>query len=357
MVHTRKHKKLRLRIGCLDHTLIPETTDVFIQRGFFKLAFDVEPVTVTQLGHEGIEDIGGSNGGGDDNGSNKDNGDAANDMDIEKTRNNENQNNGNKRIGNVQQGNNGKGVVSHQVQEPVKGPILFGSLNNDLLSKGMENAKTIVPSDVLQHSSHLRLNSGENSNFIELCSSFYVATNLDNIGTDSRMDAAPGLVKNEAESALGSAKPGPADSPLLLQPKYTWRDTSGRTSSWKPVDVATGPAVPPIPWTCAAVEAGVGCLHAISRHGICWHAPGVCSTGSCAGPLPVVASDAYHGGSCCCWPVRVAAVTADVDGGSRSCCWPLSTAAGIAACADDGIAGDDSGGSQRRCCPFTIRKV
>jgi hypothetical protein len=37
MVHTRKHKELRLRIGCLDHTLIPETTEVFIQRGFLSL--------------------------------------------------------------------------------------------------------------------------------------------------------------------------------------------------------------------------------------------------------------------------------------------------------------------------------
>jgi hypothetical protein len=152
MVHTRKPKDLRLRIGCLHHTLIPETTDVFIQRGFFKLAFDVEPVTVTQLGHDGIEDIGGNNGGDDDNGAN---GDDANDMDIENIANNENQNNGNKRNGNIKQGNNGNGVVSHQAQEQVKAPILFGYLNNDLLSKGMENTKNIVPPDVLQYSSHL----------------------------------------------------------------------------------------------------------------------------------------------------------------------------------------------------------
>jgi hypothetical protein len=29
MVHTRRNKELRLRIDYLDHTLIPETTDVF----------------------------------------------------------------------------------------------------------------------------------------------------------------------------------------------------------------------------------------------------------------------------------------------------------------------------------------
>ncbi|KAM0850245.1 hypothetical protein ACQ4PT_053209 [Festuca glaucescens] len=170
MVHTRKHKELRLRIGCLDHTLIPETTDVFIQRGFFKLAFDVEPVTVTQLGHNGIEDFGGNNGGDDDNGANGDNGDDANDMDIEKTANN-----GNKRNGNLQQGNNGKGVVSHQAQEQVKAPILFGSLNNDLLSK-----------------------------------------DKDSIGTSSQIDSAPGLAKIRPEFTLGSVQPAPAASPLLL---------------------------------------------------------------------------------------------------------------------------------------------
>ncbi|KAM0821679.1 hypothetical protein ACQ4PT_072039 [Festuca glaucescens] len=175
MVHTRKHKELRLRIGCLDHTLIPETTDVFIQRGFFKLAFDVEQVTVTQLGNDGMDDIGGNNGGGDDNGSNGDNRDAANDMDIEKTGNNENQNNGNKRNGNVQHVNNGKGVVGHQVQDQVKVPILLGSLNTELLSEDEDNA-----------------------------------------GTPSQDDSAPGLVKTQPESALGSVRPVDTVSPLPL---------------------------------------------------------------------------------------------------------------------------------------------
>jgi hypothetical protein len=34
MVHTRKHKELRLQTGCIDHTLILEDYDVFIQRDF-----------------------------------------------------------------------------------------------------------------------------------------------------------------------------------------------------------------------------------------------------------------------------------------------------------------------------------
>jgi hypothetical protein len=130
-----------LQIGCLDHTLIPETTDVFIQRDFLKLTFDVEPVIVTQVGNDGIDGNRDNNGGGDDNGSNGDNRDGANDMDIEKALNNEYQNNGNTQKGTVQHVNNGKGAVGHQVQHQFESPIVFGSLNSDFLSKGMEDAK------------------------------------------------------------------------------------------------------------------------------------------------------------------------------------------------------------------------
>jgi hypothetical protein len=89
MVHTRKNKELMLQIGCLDHTLIPEMTDVFIQMGFFKLSFEVEQVTVTQLGTDDMGNNGDNNGGGGNNGSNGDNVDGANNMDIERTMNNE----------------------------------------------------------------------------------------------------------------------------------------------------------------------------------------------------------------------------------------------------------------------------
>ncbi|KAM0873722.1 hypothetical protein ACQ4PT_037883 [Festuca glaucescens] len=129
---------------------------------------------------DGFEEFGRNNGEDDDNGANGYNGEDANDMEIEKTGNNETQNNGNKRNGNVQQGNNGKGVVSHQAQEKVEAPTLFGSINNVLLSK-----------------------------------------DLDSTGTDSQMDAAPGLVKSQAESALGSERSGLADAPLLLGSRST----------------------------------------------------------------------------------------------------------------------------------------
>ncbi|KAM0903879.1 hypothetical protein ACQ4PT_018401 [Festuca glaucescens] len=84
---------------------------------------------------DGMDSNGGNNGGGDNNGSNGDNRDGANDMDIEKAVNNEQQGNCNNQKGNVKNVNNGKGVVGHQVQHEFEAPILFGSLNRDLLSK------------------------------------------------------------------------------------------------------------------------------------------------------------------------------------------------------------------------------
>jgi hypothetical protein len=129
MVHTRKNKELRLRIGCLDHTLIPKTIDVFIQRGFFKLSFEVEPVTVTQLGSDDMGNNGDNNGGGDNNGSNGDKVNGADDMDIEKTMNNKQQGNADSQKGTVKKVNNAKSVVGHQVQHQFDAPILFGSRN------------------------------------------------------------------------------------------------------------------------------------------------------------------------------------------------------------------------------------
>ncbi|KAM0880980.1 hypothetical protein ACQ4PT_033215 [Festuca glaucescens] len=131
MVHTRKNKELRMRIGCLDHTLIPETTDVFIQSGFLKLSFEVELVVVTQLDGNDLADNGDNNGGGGNDGANEDNMDSANDMDIERAKNNELQGNVNSQKSNGKKTNNAKGVVGHQVQHHVEDPILVGSLNTD----------------------------------------------------------------------------------------------------------------------------------------------------------------------------------------------------------------------------------
>ncbi|KAM0919971.1 hypothetical protein ACQ4PT_007850 [Festuca glaucescens] len=131
MVHTRKNKELRLRIGCLDHTLIPETTDVFIQRGFFKLSFEVEPVVVTQLDGNDMVNNGDNNGGGGNDGANEDKMDGAKDMDIERTGNNEQQGKASNQNITVKRTNNAKGVVGHQAQHHFEDSILFGSLNTE----------------------------------------------------------------------------------------------------------------------------------------------------------------------------------------------------------------------------------
>jgi hypothetical protein len=48
MAYTRRNKVLRTKIGCLDRTLIPKDTDMFIRRGFFKLFFEVEEANGSQ---------------------------------------------------------------------------------------------------------------------------------------------------------------------------------------------------------------------------------------------------------------------------------------------------------------------
>ncbi|KAM0849117.1 hypothetical protein ACQ4PT_053932 [Festuca glaucescens] len=75
MAFTRKNKVLRTKIGCLDLSLIPTDSDVFIRRGFFKLRFEVETVHGSQEvnmvdanngngGNDGAHNGEGNNGGG-----------------------------------------------------------------------------------------------------------------------------------------------------------------------------------------------------------------------------------------------------------------------------------------------------
>jgi hypothetical protein len=162
MVHTRKNKELRLRIGCLDHNLIPETTDVFIQRGFFKLSFKVEPVVVTQL--DGVAEV--DNGDNDDehdtDGSNDDLLDGAKDMDIEKATRNQQPNNDTTKPNNVKKVSSAKGVVSEQIQHQVENQIEFGSLNSVLMSKGMDVANNQLESSLDQTSSSYLISAQKN---------------------------------------------------------------------------------------------------------------------------------------------------------------------------------------------------
>lgn len=96
MAFTRKNKALRIKIGCMDPTLIPPSMDLFLRRGFFRVGFEVESVMVTQDEemtdvNKGKGDEGGNDGG--DGGNNGGNGGAGDgkgkevptDMEVEQT--------------------------------------------------------------------------------------------------------------------------------------------------------------------------------------------------------------------------------------------------------------------------------
>ncbi|KAM0840487.1 hypothetical protein ACQ4PT_059660 [Festuca glaucescens] len=87
---TRKNKITRMLIGCVNHNFIPDTMDVFIKRGFYKLDFMVEPVEVFQdatmaEAHEGFE------GDKDDNAGRHSEGKERADMDMDDTARTDNQ--------------------------------------------------------------------------------------------------------------------------------------------------------------------------------------------------------------------------------------------------------------------------
>ncbi|KAM0923877.1 hypothetical protein ACQ4PT_005281 [Festuca glaucescens] len=92
MAFTRKTKVLRLRIGCMDASLIPETTDVYISRDFFRLAFEVEnknlnaEIDMAEDPHNDGNNNGGD-GGNEENRRNENNKDEVTHMEVEQTMN------------------------------------------------------------------------------------------------------------------------------------------------------------------------------------------------------------------------------------------------------------------------------
>ncbi|KAM0922597.1 hypothetical protein ACQ4PT_006077 [Festuca glaucescens] len=182
-------------------TLFGKTKEVDMVHTRKRTCFEVEQVTVTQLGTDDMGNNGDNNGGGGNNGANGDNVDGAKDMDIERTMNNDQQGNANNQQGTVKKVNNAKSVVAHQVQHLVEVPMVFGSLNKALLNKGNISA-----------------------------------------GTPSHADAAPGSVLIRPVAASGSETPGAAGDKLLLG-SYASRGAS-------PLGAETRPATLP-PWEAA----------------------------------------------------------------------------------------------------------
>jgi hypothetical protein len=92
MAFTRKNKVLRMRIGCMDASLIPETSDVYISRGFFRLGFEVEnknsdvEIDMAEDAHNDENDKD-ENGGNEEDRRNENNRDEVTHMEVEQTMN------------------------------------------------------------------------------------------------------------------------------------------------------------------------------------------------------------------------------------------------------------------------------
>ena len=92
MPYTRRHKVLRILIGCLDYTLIQERLDVFIKDGMYKLNFTVEAPKANQVVEDEI--MGDADEDGEDKGekgkeAQKEDGDNSNKPAAEKRKENE----------------------------------------------------------------------------------------------------------------------------------------------------------------------------------------------------------------------------------------------------------------------------
>jgi hypothetical protein len=84
MAYTRKNKILRIKIGCVDSSLIPESFVVFIKRGFYRLHFQIEAgdADMDILPEDNTDD--GNRGGDGEGDPSKDSTDKATDMELDR---------------------------------------------------------------------------------------------------------------------------------------------------------------------------------------------------------------------------------------------------------------------------------
>jgi hypothetical protein len=161
MPFTRKNKLLRIKIGCLDRNLIPQDSDVFIRRGFYKLRFEVEEgdgvqeVNMTEANYD-------NNGGGDPN-NGLGQGDGHNDMEMDARGMEDEANaNNNGNVGNgTKNGEEGMQEKCGQVDE-----IYIGTLKLPVSPLGNASSgnfltqKNIAFTPIL-HAKNLSLNKGQ----------------------------------------------------------------------------------------------------------------------------------------------------------------------------------------------------
>ncbi|KAM0853722.1 hypothetical protein ACQ4PT_050886 [Festuca glaucescens] len=178
MAYTRRNKVLRTKIGCLDRSLIPTTSDIFIRRGFFKLHFEVEEANGSQ--EVDMAEVNNDDGGNDDahNGEHNKEGGNAMDMDPkgldEGDASNKDKQDGEVNINGIQ----GMQLHAHHLDE-----IKIGSINVQLSPKG-------TPLSVQ--------NLGKKEQFIMPLSHVQNLMQNDNFSTDYHAD----LVPRESASGL-----------------------------------------------------------------------------------------------------------------------------------------------------------
>jgi hypothetical protein len=131
MAYTRKNKVLRTKIGCLDRTLIPTHSEMFIRRGFYKLHFEVEPTNGSQEMNM-VEAYNGDDGHDDaNNGEESHDGGNAMDMDPNGVDEGNKSNNVDKEMTNEKSGAEGMQVQSSFVED-----IQIGTMKLSISPKG-----------------------------------------------------------------------------------------------------------------------------------------------------------------------------------------------------------------------------
>ncbi|KAM0886491.1 hypothetical protein ACQ4PT_029606 [Festuca glaucescens] len=165
MAYTRKNMVLRIKIGCLDHRLIPPESDMFIRRGFYKLKFEVEtiegPTEVTMV------EVNNDNGGNGDAHNGEGNNAGGNAMDMDPKRGDGDATSNNHDFGETN-GNNGGDGMMEQLEH--FGAIKIGAFDVKLSPSGtspfVSNLSTKSPNFMsLSHVQNLALHDENCTDF------------------------------------------------------------------------------------------------------------------------------------------------------------------------------------------------
>ncbi|KAM0870655.1 hypothetical protein ACQ4PT_039884 [Festuca glaucescens] len=214
-----KNKVLRTKIGCLDRSLIPADSDVFIRRGFFKLHFEVEIGQGTQE----VNMVEANNGNDGNDGAHHGDGhnDGGHDMDMDHRGNDTDatSNNNQNVVSNV---NNGVEVMQEQLE-------LFDAIQVGTMSVQLNNPGIISLETNLSKNEQVYM-SVSNADFLplkdKLCTDFNADPMLRVSGSGSVL---VGPREGRSSSAIGQQPATPAGGPLL--PRETRGSMHGQALS------------------------------------------------------------------------------------------------------------------------------